>query len=230
MYHSFSKKDIFFNVDMQDFILQIDYLVSSGYKFVKISKLIEILKNKDDLKKVVALTFDDGHIDFYNKVFPILKSKNIEATLYWPTGMENNILLTTTGTTCQLMNVDQVKEISLSGLVEFGSHGVTHRELTKISDEDLESELINSKKELELISGKEVFSVAYPRGKYNKNVINFVQKVGYSCGLSVKEGSINSSSSIFALNRLSIDRTTSMLSFRAKLSALYDIVSKWKKF
>ena len=42
-------------------------------------------------KKSVAITFDDGYVDFYTKVYPLLKKYNVPATVFVSTGgIDNN--------------------------------------------------------------------------------------------------------------------------------------------
>jgi len=58
---------------------------------------------------------------------------------------------------------------------EIGSHGVTHRNLLKLSLPDVEYELSESKKFLTKYFG-EIISYAYPYGDYNKLILRSVKK------------------------------------------------------
>lgn len=81
-------------LDIHLFVEQIEYL-SKHYHFITIEQLIESSLNRVSLpKNAVVLTFDDGYIDHFQYVFPILKSKKIQGSFYIPvlTVTENQIL------------------------------------------------------------------------------------------------------------------------------------------
>lgn len=228
MYHSFKKDDIFFNVKPESFLEQIDYLQEKSFIFITVSELFTKIKNKENISKHIALTFDDGHKDFLDFVYPILKERNIKSTLFWPTKMPDNILKTSTGMECEILSIEDVKNIFSSGLVELGSHGVTHREFTKISDIDLEDEIEVSREDIKNITSFYPESVAYPRGKFSQKVIEVARSSGFKYGLTVKEGGVDKNTDLFRIPRISIDSSVDMLKFRAKLSSFYAIVSSWR--
>ena len=65
------------------------------YKILNINDLIEIFKNKKNLKKnSCVLTFDDGYKDNFKYVFPELKKRNIMG-FFFPSvsSTENKIIL-----------------------------------------------------------------------------------------------------------------------------------------
>ena len=76
------------------FIEQIEYL-QKHYHFVTIEEVIDSFENKTSIPpNSVLLTFDDGYIDHFNNVFPILERKKIQGSFYIPveTACENKIL------------------------------------------------------------------------------------------------------------------------------------------
>ena len=84
----------------------------------------------------------------------------------------------------------QVQEMGTAG-IEFGSHTVTHPNLTCISDEDLERELGDSKRILEERLQRSVQSIAYPIGTpstFNSHVIEAIERHGYRLGLTYVSG------------------------------------------
>ena len=70
----------------------------------------------------------------------------------------------------------QIKEMSDSGLVAFGSHTVTHCELTQLSEERIRKEFSDSIKIIEEITGKPCRSLAYPAGKQNETVTKIAEE------------------------------------------------------
>jgi len=158
-----------------DFETQMKYLSDNGYETI----FIEDIENDYTGKKVVALTFDDGYVDFYTNVLPIIKKYNIKANLYIITGSAdaNQNFLTS----------EQIKEISNSGLVSIGSHTISHLSLGTLTSEQIESELSSSKQYLENLLGKETHTICYPSGSYNSTVLNIAQKY-YKYGITTING------------------------------------------
>ena len=90
-----------------------------------------------------------------------------------------------------MMSLAQIKELAEAGF-EIGSHTVSHPHLTTISDEQLQREIVDSKRALEDITGKEVVSFSYPYGDLDERVIDAVMAAGYKNAVSTKLGVANS--------------------------------------
>ncbi len=73
---------------------------------------------------------------------------------------------------------DQAREMHAAG-IEIGSHGCTHRILTRIKLQDAADELVRSKAEIERHTGQEVQHVAFPDGATNRDLMALVGKTGY---------------------------------------------------
>ncbi len=228
MYHSFKREDIFFNVKESDFKKQINFLMEKGYKFVSVEELLNNVKNKKDVYGYIAMTFDDGHVDFVDIALPILEQKNIPASLFWPTGIPNDMLPVSSGKFCSILNTDQIRKISDSPILEFGSHGVSHKEFTKIKLSEAEEEIMDSKNTLSDITGRKIKYLAFPRGKYNKEILDLSKKYFDAC-FSVEEGFISHKTNMLSVPRISVDSTVTLQKLDAKMSYLYAIVSKWKR-
>ncbi len=84
-------------LSVTDFIRQLDFL-EQHYNFIGLNDILEAYQgNADSLpQKSVLLTFDDGYIDHYNTVFPILKERGING-IFFPSAMpvvESRVLAT----------------------------------------------------------------------------------------------------------------------------------------
>lgn len=113
---------------------------------------------------------------------------------------------------------DEIREMAAGG-VEFGSHTVSHCCLTKISPEQLDHELVSSKRRLEQETGKPVAALAYPfggRAAFNNEVIAAARRAGYRIATSYVPG-VNDlrSADRFALLRQHVERTTNRSYFEA---------------
>lgn len=160
MYHSVSDEALFdkaypeLSVKPGDFEKQIKYIAENGYKTLFADEFERDENN-------IIITFDDGYEDNYYNVFPVLKKYNVKATIFMiAENIGNEGFLT----------AKQIKEMSESGLVSFGSHGYSHVDLTKISDTQSDTELFMPKKILKEITGKEVKAISYPYGFANEKI------------------------------------------------------------
>ncbi len=71
-------------LDTEEFIGQLNYL-ERFYRFINMEDLIKALYDGKHLpSNSILLTFDDGYIDHYDTVFPILKSKGIQGCFFPP--------------------------------------------------------------------------------------------------------------------------------------------------
>ena len=83
------------------------------------------------------------------------------------------------------MSLNELKEILDNGW-EIGSHGLTHRSLLRLSDEELVRELHLSKERMERSFGP-IKTYAYPYGDFNNYIVNKV-KNEYDYAFSLNQG------------------------------------------
>ncbi len=76
---------------------------------------------------LLGLSFDDGRIDNYTNVFPLLKKYQIPATFNITVGYVEGKIPVGELTPALPMSVDNVKEMSLDSLVEIAGHGYWHK-------------------------------------------------------------------------------------------------------
>ena len=128
-----------------------------------------------------AITFDDSNTSDLTIAVPELQKRELTATFF--------IL---TGRFCSQGSLDRadVKEIVASGM-DIGSHGIDHRDLTRLSPAELDNELIRSKIILEDVHSQPVSTVSIPFGRYNARVLRAIRKAGYSGAYTSDGGSAN---------------------------------------
>ena len=73
---------------------------------------------------------------------------------------------------------DQVRKMAAAG-IEIGSHGCSHRILTRLKAEEAEEELVRSKAEIKARIGQEVYHFAFPDGAGNRSLIESAGRAGY---------------------------------------------------
>ncbi len=85
------------------------------------------------------------------------------------------------------MTWDQIKEMDSAGMT-IASHTLSHPHLNRLSAEERERELVESKRALEEKLGKSVFHFAVPYGYASPNVIASVKAAGYTTCRTTNDG------------------------------------------
>jgi hypothetical protein len=99
-------------------IAQFEYLKKHNYKVVKLSQMIEKIKNNQSIPtNWVALTIDDGYKSFYKNGFKIFKKYGYPFTMFV-------YMKASKKRYGDFMNFKQLKEISKYG--ELGLHSIPH--------------------------------------------------------------------------------------------------------
>jgi len=136
--------------------------------------------------KPIILTFDDGYADLADYAFPVLRRYGFEATVFVVTrriGWENDWDTALNIPPIPLLTAEQLLTWSRNG-IEFGAHGRTHIDLTRLSPALLEEEIGGSRADLEAILQQRVTSFAYPFGYFTDAVLECARRrydLGFSC-------------------------------------------------
>jgi peptidoglycan/xylan/chitin deacetylase (PgdA/CDA1 family) len=170
-------------VKPEEFKKQINYLISKKFEFVHLKQYISFPNSVQ--KRKIVITFDDGFEDNFLFAYEILKNLSIPFIIFLTVnfiGTENLLPRYKNKKKDRFLTWNEIIEMSKNG-VEIGSHSLTHPALTELKKEDMEKEIINSKKIIEDRISKEVKFFSYPYGVYNKEVIEVVKKAGYEGAL-----------------------------------------------
>lgn len=175
-YHSISEGDSPLQISPTIFARQMEWLTASA-SVINFASLTDLMNHWGHFShlppRTVILTFDDGYADFYTHAAPVLLQHKLPATVFLPTSYlgRSNAWPGQPAWVREepLMTWDQVKELASAGIA-FGSHTVTHPDLTKLSPAEVERELAESKLAIEQHTGTTVEHFCYPYGKWNPAV------------------------------------------------------------
>jgi peptidoglycan/xylan/chitin deacetylase (PgdA/CDA1 family) len=81
MFHRLSPLPAFRRIPIASFEQRIRY-ISENYNVVSLFELVRRLQGDESIHKCVAITFDDGHKDFLDCAYEILKKYNVPVTVY----------------------------------------------------------------------------------------------------------------------------------------------------
>jgi peptidoglycan/xylan/chitin deacetylase (PgdA/CDA1 family) len=107
----------------------------------------------------------------------------------------------------RLLSENNIRDLAGCGRIEFGSHTVTHPVLSALPEEAQRSEIENSKRWLENITGTRVNGFAYPHGSpdtYTPRTVEFVREAGYSFACVGHPGLIGPAVNRFKLPRIEV--------------------------
>jgi len=230
MYHHVNpNKGDMITVTPEVFSSHLECIKDSGYKTLTLGQLRGYIDGEyDPGSKAVVLTFDDGYLDNFYFAFPLLKAYGAHAAIFIATGwvdkasgegadkagMEDEFkkaasthaeiksLIEEGAFSRVIMDWDMVKEMAGSGLVEFGSHTVTHASCDSISTEEVQAELRDSKKRIEEELKRHCEYLCWPRGRFNGGSAAAAKGAGYRGLFTTGHGVVKKGSDPFFIKRI----------------------------
>lgn len=161
-----------FSVEFDRFRTHIDRLMAGGLNIISLDQAVS--GTEMQRRQSVVITFDDGYESVVTLVAPMLESIGLPLIIAVTTGY-----LGRPGYLTEAM----LKDLSEHPLIEIASHGVTHRSLTSLSQQEIYEELSFSKLEIERITRRRVRWIAYPFGHVDDGVKSLVRRIGYQGAL-----------------------------------------------
>lgn len=128
----------------------------------------------------VLLTFDDGFLSDYTHVY----ARHV--TTGRIPGFMSFIPVSFVGSSGR-MSWEMIEELGREGIT-IGSHGMTHVDLTTVSDAELDRELAVSKSMLEDHLGQPVALFAFPYGRFSRRVWEAAIRAGYTHLFTIQLG------------------------------------------
>lgn len=231
-YHSISSGHSPLKIHPSLFAEQLRWLTANA-QVVPLEKVVAALTAREPLpERAVALTFDDGFQDFYSAAAPLLRRYDFPATVFLPVqfcGRTNAWPGQPSWVEEQpLMRWEQVRELARQRIC-FGAHGVTHRALTELSPEELESELATSKREIAEKTGQSTRFLCYPYGKWSPAVRAATER-HFEGACATSAGVVCATSDPYALPRVDAHYVRRPVCFRNLFSPgfpAYLAVRRW---
>lgn len=194
------------------------FFKSNGFQTVSLAEALQI-KRENRKGKYVIITFDDGYEDNYLYAFPILKEYGYSAIIFLVANLQTN---SWDGKEPQvrMLSTSQIKEMHKYG-IEFGSHTLSHCDLTKVNLHEAEEELSESKKMLEDKLGFEIKSIAYPYGNCNDEVKTLAKSAGYQYSFATNKAPIGLHEDLLQIRRIAIFPNTDVRGLARKVKGNY---------
>jgi len=173
----------------------------------------------------LAVTFDDGYQSVIQNALPVLKEKEIPATIFIPTvafgkrppwikdinhPFFNEIILTK----------EQLKALP-GDLITIGSHTDSHCRLSNIDAGTFKREIVDSKKKLEFVSGRNISLISVPYGQFDKKYTKLFKEAGYQKVFLNIPTFPATNNDLFIMGRISVEPDDWTLEFHLKLQGAY---------
>ncbi len=183
-------------------------LHNEGYQTIQMRDYYKCIQNNQFPEKAVVISFDDGALCQLQYGIPILEKYNFSAIFYLPVLKLNKP---------KRMNDAQIHELIQTGM-EIGSHSMSHGDFRLLNENEVDTELSESKKYLEDLSGQSITHFSYPYGYGYKNNARKLRKNGYQTAVTVDRGINTLGTDLYALFRLGIYNHTNHRRFLTLLS------------
>lgn len=175
-------------------------LQDRGYRTLSLVELTDCIRRGASFpKRSFVITFDDGYRSVYEQAFPILQRYGMTATVFLTVGKTKKKRLPSMEGRAML-SWHEIKEMHRAGIA-CGAHTLTHPDLTRLSPERLETEVVGGKQLIEDALGSQVHTFAYPFGRYNEGCRELVSH-HFVCACSDRLGLVQARSDAYALERV----------------------------
>lgn len=180
-------------------------LHESGYRTLSLLEAVDFLRQKKPFPdRSFVITFDDGYKTVYDEAFPVLQRYGMKATVFLTVGEREKVesigRLSSFNGRYNMLTWHEIREMERSG-IDFGSHTLTHPDLTRLSFDRVEAEICDSKAILENALGAPAECFAYPYGRYDNRSREIVRQ-HLACACSDRLGLITADSDPYALERV----------------------------
>ncbi|MEQ1863663.1 MAG: polysaccharide deacetylase family protein [Micropepsaceae bacterium] len=122
---------------------------------------------------IVTTSWDDGHPSDV-RLAELLAKYGIAGTFYVPNRNSEGR---------PVMTEAELKHLSTA--FEVGGHSIDHVVLTDLSPTEAERQIVENKRWLEQVTGKQVRGFCYVRGRYNRTVRDIVERAGFDYARTV---------------------------------------------
>lgn len=194
------------SVPPEMFEAQLQLLADAGYTTISLFDVYNHLATGQALPdKPIILTFDDGYVDNYEHAFRILKARGMVGTFF---------VLTAPADAGQpaYLSWPQIKEMSDAGM-DIQLHAKEHVDLRGRSFDNLVWHIIGGRQSIEGHTGKPVVFMAYPSGKYDDAVLNFLKTNNFWAAVTVHNGQQHTLDNPLLWSRIRISGQASLDSF-----------------
>ena len=205
-----------FLLPAEQFEKQIEYLARSQVRFLSADQARQVVAGEAKLSgPAVMITFDDGCRSSARFGKPVLDRHNARATLFVTTSTDAHVFGAETND--PRLTDDEIRSLD-SESMRIESHSVTHRPLSGLGEDEIRSELSDSRQLLETLVGRPIEYLAIPGNWFDRRVMRIAREVGYKAVWCSNPGAARPGAELFGIPRINIDAQLNLEAFKAQLS------------
>lgn len=217
LYHRIAEDGNRFSVSLEVFKKQMTYLQENRYTILPLSNVVNAFyENRTLPPRSAIITFDDGYKDFL-EAWKVLKEFNFPVTLFLSTaflGGVNNWNTKSMLNNLPMLSHENVLQLISEG-VDIQAHSHEHKSFMRISDEEIEQEIIENKKVLEAFGISANF-FAYPNGEFTDVARVLLKRHGFQAAFTCISTLSSIDSDLMTFPRITIENCD-MLDFEMRL-------------
>jgi peptidoglycan/xylan/chitin deacetylase (PgdA/CDA1 family) len=193
------------------FRAEMQYLSDHNYHVISLDQLYNALVQGAALpSKPIVLTFDDGYIDAYTNVLPILRQFGFTATFFIVTNPVD-------ANNPAYMSWADIQQMAAAGM-SIGDHTRTHADLRRDNPAFLQSEIRDSMVDIQTHIGQLPDTFAYPSGHYDAATLKFLSSLPIRLAVTTQHGAVSEKSRLLELPRIRITGRTSLAGYASLLN------------
>ena len=226
MYHNVDEQAGFNTVSAETFVRQLRY-VKQHWQLVDMDTYVRECRTNP---RVATVTFDDAYSCIITRVLPIIQEQDIPITVFlpvsfigkyneWDEYLSNYKII-------NILSWDEIEKLSQDSHITFGSHGMSHTSLGKLSKNQTEKELKESKEILETHLRRKVNYFAFPYGQrkdFGCATPELLYEVGYKAAMTTLWRRHNRNENSYLLRRIEVRPTDTLKDFQRYLTMKIDV-------
>jgi peptidoglycan/xylan/chitin deacetylase (PgdA/CDA1 family) len=184
-------------------------------------------------RRPIVLTFDDGYLDNYTNLLPLMQQYSYRGVLYLlgDFAVRHNqwdLATDPTEPRAEIMSAAQKQAFVAAGW-EIGAHTQTHAHLPALPPAAAAAEIADSKAALEQSLGTEIISFAYPYGDLNAATKALVAEAGFLFAVATDTGGMHLEDDRMQIFRINMFPHETAGSLFKKTSSWYRRYYRWKR-
>ena len=224
-------------VTKDNFVKHLAYFKSHRLTPITFADYLQFARGERPLREFparpIVLTFDDGYLDNYTNLLPLMREYGYQGVLYLlgDFSVRHNqwdLAADPTEPRAAIMDEAQKREFVAAGW-EIGAHTMSHPRLTTLPLPDAAAEIQRSKASLEAALQTEVVSFAYPYGDLNEGLKGAVRVAGFAFGVATDTGGLHLEDDRMQVFRINMFPHETSSSLFKKTSVWYRKYYRWKR-
>jgi peptidoglycan/xylan/chitin deacetylase (PgdA/CDA1 family) len=196
-------------VTPDEFRDQMGFLATNGFHPVTMRQVWAAWKEGGFLpSKPIVISFDIGYHSVYANALPVLQQRQWPGTLFLQVNQ-----------TQADFPIAEVQALAKAGW-EIDSHGETGTNLTTLSDEELGTEITNSRQAIRRNFASRTDFFSYPGGQYDDHVVSAVEAAGYLGAVTLESGVAEPGEDAMTLRRIHVENGDGQQGLADKLSSV----------